>query len=108
MVELCAGHANTHTNCTKSLMQDLAGQDLTKEQMSLVGKGYAGPPVLLGANSLTEAQVFLSHELHCHTWMSLRQPHPDLQGKSSSLETQVELPVCATTLHRIPFDITWT
>ena len=46
-------------------MQDLMEQNLTKEQMDLVGKGYAGPPVLLGTNSLKEAQVLLSFVPGC-------------------------------------------
>ena len=46
-------------------MQDLAEQDLAKDQMNLVGKGYAGPPISLGTSTLTEAQVFLSWVLVC-------------------------------------------
>ena len=52
-------------------MQDLVEQDLTKEQMDLVGKGYSGPPILNGTNNLTEAQVFLSFLVLQCTWVPL-------------------------------------
>ncbi len=40
-------------------MQDLQEQSLTKEQMDLVGKGYAGPPVALDNITLTDQQVLI-------------------------------------------------
>ena len=63
-------------------MQDLAEQDLAKDQMDLVGKGYAGPAVSLGSPALTEAQVIISLVLHCtltHMWHSLIDLKPGLQ-----------------------------
>lgn len=47
-------------------LQDLEENALTKEQEELVGKGYAGPPVSLDQNLLTEAQV-LSYLTCCAT-----------------------------------------
>ena len=53
-------------------LQDMLEQELTKAQLELIGKGYAGPPVALNSQPLTYEQANLPIIGPLANWSTIR------------------------------------